>query len=49
MYPAYFKVDHEEIEDKIKSLKEQLRNIPIKKFLLCTKKQNIFMIKYRKR
>ncbi|RFB72384.1 hypothetical protein DZB94_16240 [Bacillus sp. AW] len=29
MYPAYFKVDHEEIEDKIKSLKEQLRNIPI--------------------
>ncbi|HDR7869771.1 TPA: non-ribosomal peptide synthetase domain-containing protein [Bacillus wiedmannii] len=32
MYPAYFKVDHEEIEDKIKSLKEQLRNIPNKGF-----------------
>ncbi|OWT48186.1 condensation domain-containing protein [Bacillus wiedmannii] len=24
MYPAYFKVDYEEIEDNIKSLKEQL-------------------------
>ena len=32
MYPAYFKVDHEEIEDKIKSLKEQLRNMPNKGF-----------------
>lgn len=28
MYPAYFSIEHEDIEDNIKSLKEQFRNIP---------------------
>ncbi len=28
MYPAYFKIDHEELDSNIKSLKEQLRSIP---------------------
>lgn len=32
MYPGYFKVDHEDVEGNIKSLKEQLRNIPNKGF-----------------
>ncbi|WP_291583721.1 condensation domain-containing protein, partial [Clostridium sp. UBA6640] len=32
MYPAYFKVEHEDIEGNIKSLKEQFRNIPNKGF-----------------
>ncbi|GAB6259741.1 amino acid adenylation domain-containing protein [Peribacillus sp. N1] len=32
MFPAYFVVDHEDINNNIKSLKEQLRNIPNKGF-----------------
>lgn len=32
MYPAYFKIDHEEIDRNIKSIKEQLRSIPNKGF-----------------
>ncbi|WP_346961706.1 amino acid adenylation domain-containing protein [Clostridium sp.] len=32
MYLAYFKVEHEDIEGNIKSLKEQFRNIPNKGF-----------------
>lgn len=32
MYPAYFKIENENIEGNIKSLKEQLRNIPNKGF-----------------
>ena len=32
MYPAYFNVDYTEIDNNIKSLKEQLRNIPNKGF-----------------
>lgn len=32
MYPAYFSIEHEDIEDNIKSLKEQFRNIPNKGF-----------------
>ncbi|EQB86567.1 amino acid adenylation domain-containing protein/non-ribosomal peptide synthase protein (TIGR01720 family) [Clostridium punense] len=32
MYPAHFSIEHEDIEDSIKSLKEQLKNIPNKGF-----------------
>jgi non-ribosomal peptide synthase protein (TIGR01720 family) len=32
MYPAYFNVESSEIDINIKSIKEQLRNIPIKGF-----------------
>lgn len=32
MYPAYLKIDHEEIDSNIKSIKEQLRTIPNKGF-----------------
>ncbi|WP_346868746.1 amino acid adenylation domain-containing protein [Clostridium sp. UBA5119] len=32
MYPVYFSIEYEDIEDSIKSLKEQLRNIPNKGF-----------------
>ncbi|UYZ38400.1 amino acid adenylation domain-containing protein [Clostridium beijerinckii] len=32
MYPAYFRIEHEDMENNIKSLKEQLRNIPNKGF-----------------
>ncbi|MCB2311589.1 amino acid adenylation domain-containing protein [Clostridium tagluense] len=32
IYPAYFKIDHEEIDSNIKSIKEQLRTIPNKGF-----------------
>lgn len=32
MYPAYFRIEHKDIENNIKYLKEQLRNIPNKGF-----------------
>jgi amino acid adenylation domain-containing protein/non-ribosomal peptide synthase protein (TIGR01720 family) len=32
MYPAYFKIEHEKLDSNIKSLKEQLRDIPNKGF-----------------
>lgn len=32
MYPAYFKIDHKDIEENLKSLKEQLRSVPNKGF-----------------
>lgn len=32
MYPAYFSIEHEDMENNIKSLKEQFRNIPNKGF-----------------
>lgn len=32
MYPSHFSIEHEDIEENIKSLKEQLRNIPNKGF-----------------
>ncbi len=32
MYPVYFSIEYEDIEESIKSLKEQLRNIPNKGF-----------------
>ncbi|WP_270344351.1 amino acid adenylation domain-containing protein, partial [Bacillus mobilis] len=32
MYPTYFKIDHKNLEDNIKSLKEQIRSVPNKGF-----------------
>lgn len=32
IYPAYFSIEHKDIDDNIKSLKEQFRNIPNKGF-----------------
>ncbi|GKX65195.1 amino acid adenylation domain-containing protein [Inconstantimicrobium mannanitabidum] len=32
IYPAYFSIQHEDVDNNIKSLKEQLRNIPNKGF-----------------
>lgn len=39
MYPTYFKIDNKNLEDNIKSLKEQLRSVPNKGF-------NYSIIKY---